>query len=103
MAMITIIPPAFEGGTVTTYYNIEVLNIDSQEPIVLRLPASTMGEYEVLNLTAGARYKARACAENKVGCGPYSNWNSVLILPLSAADMVSMAADKSKADDLEFN
>ena len=66
--------------------------MDSQESIMLRLPASTIGEYEILNLTPGGRYKARACAENKVGCGPYSNWNNVLLLPLSAADMISMAA-----------
>ena len=55
---------------------MEVLNLDTELATTER-HSSTESEFELLNLTPGGRYKARAAAENKVGVGVFSKYTQV--------------------------
>lgn len=55
-----------------------MLNMDTMLAVTERHIAGET-EFEVLNLSPGARYKARVAAENKVGLGPFSNYTKVCL------------------------
>lgn len=76
---------------------MEVFNLDTSLAITERHLAKDT-TFEVLNLTPGARYKARVAAENKVGIGAFSTWTKVVTLPLSAADLIAMGSVNSMDD-----
>lgn len=66
-------------GVPITHYTMEVLNVDTMLATTERHIASET-EFELLNLTPGARYKARVAAENKVGLGPFSKYTKVRLM-----------------------